>query len=352
MLWLEKYRPGSFDEVTTHRDIVSILQKYTLDTVPNLVFHGQPGHNRRTLLEALVGHLYGKKADLKKKTIELQINATSLTVSYLESEEMVVISPSGYGNKDRHVVQHIIKEMAQTRPILSLFGAKKHSIKIIVINQAETLSRDAQAALRRTMEVYSSHFRIFMVCTEVSRLMEPIRSRALFVRVRGFTDEEIIDICANVIAKEGYTMDDALLSEAASNAAGNAQRALCICELYCLNNDEKGVKRTKCDLKNFKLNWESQIESLVTLISAQPRVEKFAKIRQELYAILTAAIPPSIILLEIARRLSRTGSKLSTHIIKAALLYDERIKMGTKHLLHLEAFAATAMCLYEKKAKA
>ncbi|KAI4292637.1 replication factor C subunit 3/5 [Pancytospora philotis] len=349
MLWIEKHRPKTFAEITTHAEVVRKLQTYTLESVPNIVFHGQPGHNRRTILYALVGHLFGQQTELKQKSMEIKHNSTTISVSYLESDEVISITPSDYGNRDRLVVQSIIKEMAQTRPILSMFGAHRHSVKIIVINQAESLSRDAQAALRRTMEVYSSHFRIFMICTEVSRLMEPIRSRALFFRVRGFTQAEIVAICGAVVTRESYSLDHAALADIAANANGNMQRALCLCEMHCLNTAGKDVKKAKVDLANYRLEWEAQIEAVVALVRNQPRVENFAKIRKELYALLVACISPSVILLRMARALESSGFATSKKIAEAALRYDERIKTGSKHLLHLEAFAAAAMYLYAQK---
>ena len=125
MLWLEKYKPKSFKDITSHPEIVSMLKSYTLESIPNLIIHGQNGHNKKTLLYSLIGHLYGKYPEPKQKTIEMKINATTINVNYLESDEMIEICPSDYNYRDRHVVQSIIKDMAQTRPILSMFGAKK-----------------------------------------------------------------------------------------------------------------------------------------------------------------------------------------------------------------------------------
>lgn len=349
MLWIEKYRPRSFSEITTHGEIVRMLSAYTIESVPNLIFYGQTGYNKKTLLYSMIAHLYGTRPEPKQKTVEMKVNSNTLVVSYLESDEVIEISPSEHGVRDRHVVQNIIKDMAQTRPILSMFGAKKRSVKILVIDEAENLSRDAQAALRRTMEIYSDHFRIFMVCSEISRLMEPIRSRALFVRTRGFSNEEIVAICAAVLEKENYTVDRATLGEIAENAGGNCKRALCVLEVYCLNRDEEhGNKRHRTDVANFRLDWEAKIDSIVGLIKNKPKPDNFQHIRKEFYSLLTSCISPNVILLEMTRQLCRAGFDISRGIADLALVYDERLKLGTKHLLHLEAFAASAMCLYSQ----
>jgi replication factor C subunit 3/5 len=349
MLWLEKYRPKSFDEITTHLEVVDMLKAYNLETLPNLIIHGQPGHNKKTLLYSLIGHLYGKHPAPTQKSTEMTINSNTITVNYLESEEMVEIRPSEYGNKDRHVVQYIIKEMAQSRPILSLFGSAKKSIKIIVIDGAEYLSKDAQAALRRTMEIYSSHFKIILVCNELSKLIEPIRSRCLFLRIRGFTNEEVIRICASVADKEGISVNMDLLRDIAENAKGNCRRALCILELYCFNREENESKKNKVDLKHFKLDWEVNIASIVNLISHSPKPENMIAIRKELYALINSDVPANMILLEIMRGLSNINFETYKAVVAFALGYDERLRLGTKPIYHIEAFAASAMCLISQK---
>lgn len=346
MLWLEKYRPHSLDDVTSHPETVSILRAYTLESVPNLVFHGQAGHNKKTLAYCLIAHLYGEYPELKQKSIEMKINSTTQTVSYLESNEVVEICPSEYGIRDRHVVQSIIKEMAQARPVLGMFGVAKRSIKILIIDRAEDLSRDAQAALRRTMEIYSGHCRIFMLCSEVSRLIEPIRSRSLFIRVRGFTDDEIAVICESVTKKEAVRAEKHVIDGICANANGSCKRALCVLELYCFNREDKENKRQKTDLAGFRLEWEDKIEAIVGLIKNRPAPESFGAIRKEFYALLTSCVPPGTILLELARRLCKTNFDLARGMASAALLYEERLLHGSKHLLHLEAFAAAAMALF------
>lgn len=349
MLWIEKHKPRSFGEITSHREVVSMLESYTLDTVPNLIIHGQPGHNKKTVLYSLIAHLYGKYPTPKQKSAEMDVGSTKIDVGYLESDEMVEICPSEYGYRDRHVVQRIIKDMAQARPILGMFGSKKRSVKILVIDQSEDLSRDAQASLRRTIEVYSGHFRVVMLCTEVSKLIEPIRSRCLLVRMRGFSDPEMTAICESVLEKEGFLSEKEIVGEICANSLGNCKRALCLLEVHCFNRDSSNAKRARIDLAGFRLDWETRIDAMVEMIKSSPGVETMAAIRKELYGLLVSHIPPSTILLEMMRGLCRGTSDASKSIVTFALIYDERIRLGTKALYHLEAFAASSMCALSQK---
>jgi len=83
---------------------------------------------------------------------------------------------------DRFVVQDVIKEMAQSKSLL----AKKDSriqFKVVVLSEVDRLSRQAQAALRRTMEKYASTCRLILICNNPSKVIDPLRSRCLGIRI-------------------------------------------------------------------------------------------------------------------------------------------------------------------------
>lgn len=346
MIWIEKYKPKSFAEITSHQDIVNMMSSYTLETIPNIIIHGQHGHNKKTAVYCLIEKLYGKYPQLKQKTIEIEAGTTKLEVNYLECDEVVEIWPSEYGYRDRQVSQSIIKEMAQTKPILSMFGSKKHKIKILIIDQAEDLSRDAQASLRRTIEIYSGHFRIIMICSEISKLIEPIRSRCLLIRMRGFTFSESETIAKSILEKEKMDLNNDILKSIILNSNGDIKRMICILEICCYNGESNDNKRLKPDMSGFRLDWESKVDNIVDLIKNSPKIETMAAIRKEIYDLLGSCIPPSVILLEMFKVLSSKGSfNLQKALIPFALGYDERIRLGTKPLYHLEAFAAFTMQL-------
>lgn len=350
MLWTEKYRPKSFEEFKSHTEITSLLSKYSLETIPNLIIHGQMGHNKKTTLYALISRLYGKYPQPIQKTIEIEAGSSKIEVNYLESEEMIEVCPSVFGYKDRYVVQSLIKDMAQNRPILSLFGSKKRSIKILVIDQAEDLSKDAQAALRRTMEVYSGHFRIIMLCTETSKLIDPIRSRCLQIRMRGFRNEEIMSIYQDIASKEGLSVQKDVVDEVCMNSEGNLKRALCILELISYNQLSSEKKKAKTDYSQFRLEWESKIDSIVEMIRTTPKPDTLLEIRKELYNLLISQISPSVILVKIMKGICR---KLSFNTCKSAVAfalgYEERIRLGNKPIYHLEAFVASLMLIQSQK---
>jgi replication factor C subunit 3/5 len=110
---------------------------------------------------------------------------------------------SDVGSYDRVVIQDILKEIAQTQQVdlnakqrfkgMSFFLLSKYiaDTEVVIINEADALTRDAQAALRRTMEKYMTNMRLILCANSTSKIIAPIRSRCLLVRVAAPTDDEV-----------------------------------------------------------------------------------------------------------------------------------------------------------------
>ncbi|KAG7112583.1 Replication factor C subunit 5 like protein [Verticillium longisporum] len=148
---------------------------------------GRPPNTGATLKE-----LYG--SGVEKIKIDARVFQTSsnrkLEFNIVASNYHLEITPSDVGNYDRVVVQDLLKEVAQTQQVDQ---AARQRFKVVVINEADHLTRDAQAALRRTMEKYSPNLRLILLANSTANIIAPIRSRTLLVRVAAPTHAEICD---------------------------------------------------------------------------------------------------------------------------------------------------------------
>ena len=347
MLWSENFKPRKFEEIISHSEIVTILESFTIKNVPNIIIHGFNGSNKRTILFAFLQKLYGCTPVFKKVTQELQINSSTVEISYLQSEELILMNPSIYKYKDRVVVQHIIKTFAETKQISSFFDKRINKMKTIIIEQAENLTRDAQAALRITMEEYMDHFRIFMLCSEIGQMIEPIKSRCLILQCRKFFNSELVQILSKIAIQSDYSCDEKILLDIARNAQGDCKRAIELFELYSIvSNHEDSAKLKKMDMIMFSLGWEQKILNIVSLIK-HPLVENMEKIRNILYEVLMTNIDSKLIFLRLHQYcMKEINDKI---LVELALKFFERLKKGNKPLLHIEAYAAAVMNLIYKK---
>lgn len=125
------------------------------------------------------------------------------------------------------MVQDLLKEVAQTQQVD--LNAKQR-FKVVVINEADHLTRDAQAALRRTMEKYSPNLRLILLANSTSNIIAPIRSRTLLVRVAAPTEEEICGVLRGVGKKEGWKEVDGLNKRVAKESGRNLRKALLMFE--------------------------------------------------------------------------------------------------------------------------
>lgn len=150
-----------------------------------------------------------------------------LEFNIVSSNYHLEITPSDVGNYDRVVIQDLLKEVAQTQQVDL---AAKQRFKVVVINEADHLTRDAQAALRRTMEKYSPNLRLILLANSTSNIIAPIRSRTLLVRVAAPTEEEICGVLAKVGKKEGYKSSPELERRIAQDSKRNLRRALLMFE--------------------------------------------------------------------------------------------------------------------------
>ena len=208
MLWVDKHRPSSIDGLTYHDEISQRLASLARnpESLPHLFFYGPSGGGKRTRINALLGALFGPSAQRLKLDQRTFTTPTGRTVELhmVTSAHHVELSPGDAGNNDRYVIQDVLKELASTKNIRSSVANmdkenqlnKSNSdtsseIKVVVLNQVDRLSKQAQAALRRTMEKYASSCRLILCCDSPSKLIAPLRSRCLGVRVAAPSENEV-----------------------------------------------------------------------------------------------------------------------------------------------------------------
>jgi replication factor C subunit 3/5 len=212
MLWVDKHRPTRLASLSTNAPLTSRLTSLssTPTTLPHLLFYGPPGSGKKTRISCLLSALFGKELKLRlDKRVFTTPTGRNVEINLITSNYHVEMCPGDCGLNDRYVVQDVIKEMASSKNIVAFNrdstaanntgGEGQRPIyKVVVLHEVDKLTRPAQAALRRTMEKYSSSCRLILCCNNPSRVIDPVRSRCLGIRVGApGVDEVRMCFCCN-----------------------------------------------------------------------------------------------------------------------------------------------------------
>ena len=195
-IWIEKYRPERLDEIVGHENIIPRLTSYVeRDDLPNLLFSGPAGTGKSTASIAIARELYGE--NWQENFLEL--NA---------SDERGI-----------DVVRGRIKDFARAS-----FGNVDY--RIIFLDEADSLTDDAQSALRRTMEQFSHNTRFILSCNYSSKIIDPIQSRCAVFRFTSIDDEAIAQRTREIADIEGIEVTDDGVDAIVYAANGDMRKAI------------------------------------------------------------------------------------------------------------------------------
>ncbi|KAI3651810.1 hypothetical protein MP228_003113 [Amoeboaphelidium protococcarum] len=204
--WVEKYRPRNIDEVSSQEEVVSVL-KSTIESknLPHLLFYGAAGTGKTSTILALCRQVFGH--DFKSRVLEL--NA---------SDERGI-----------NVIRKKVKDFARTTLHSSDHNTVKDSMppyKIVILDEADSMTSDAQNALRRTMETYSKQTRFCLICNYVSRIIEPLASRCAKFRFKPLDSVSATNRLKYIAAKENVQVEDSVYSWLITMSEGDLRRAI------------------------------------------------------------------------------------------------------------------------------
>ncbi|EAN84684.1 putative replication factor C, subunit 2 [Trypanosoma cruzi] len=208
--WVEKYRPMTLSEVKSQEEAVCALRASLQPSasMPHFLFHGPPGTGKTTAILAVARELFGP--DYVHSRVR-EMNASDDRGIQVIREKVKVFAQTAVGS-----VGHKVQSDGQVYPV--------PQFKLIILDEADALLPDAQAALRRMMEDFSDVTRFCILCNYVSRIIDPIASRCAKYRFKPLVRETLYDRIREIAKMEEITVSDASL-EALDRVSGGDLRS-------------------------------------------------------------------------------------------------------------------------------
>ena len=194
--WVEKYRPQTLDDVVGQKQIITRLEKYVDDnSMPNLMFTGPAGVGKTTTALALVKSILGEYW----RQNFLELNASDA--------------------RGIETVRNNIKNFCRLKPIGAPF-------RIIFLDEVDNMTKDAQHALRREMEMYTKTASFILSCNYSSKIIDPIQSRCAIFRFAPLKGEEIAERLRFICSNEGFEADDKGIEAIVYFSEGDMRKAV------------------------------------------------------------------------------------------------------------------------------
>lgn len=196
-LWVEKYRPESLEEVIGHDRTIDRLKRYADDEeTPHMIFAGPPGVGKTAAIVAFAREVYGPG---------WRNNITEMNAS---------------DERGIDTIRDKVKGIARSNP------AGDADFQILFLDEADQLTDDAQASLRRIMEQHSDVTRFFLSCNYPNQIIDAIQSRCSMFRFGRLTEEDIEHILDQVISEEDLDVEDTAVEKLIQESRGDARTAI------------------------------------------------------------------------------------------------------------------------------
>lgn len=197
ILWVEKYRPKKLDDIVNQEEIVAALKEFVKNrNIPNLLFSGPPGTGKTTAALCIAYELYGDTW----RTYTLELNA---------SDERKI-----------EVVRTKLKNYAKTMVVGEV------PFKIIILDEADQMTSEAQHALRRMMEKFANISRFILICNYPSKIIEPIQSRCAVFRFKRLSNDAIKERLRFIAKNEHVDLKEDGLDALVEVSEGDLRKAI------------------------------------------------------------------------------------------------------------------------------
>ena len=207
--WNEKYRPNKISDIICHNQNIKTI-KCLLDnnSLPHLLFYGPPGTGKTSTIMSIANYIYGDKV----KLMVMKLDASD--------------------DRGINSVREEIKGFAEKSNIFV------SGLQLIILDEADSMTFDAQFALRRIIEIYSSTIRFCLICNYENKIIPAIRARCANFRYNNIDDISISIMLKKIMNKENLSYSENVINGITNIAKGDLRQAINILQIvYTYNKD-------------------------------------------------------------------------------------------------------------------
>lgn len=313
--WIEKYRPKKIEDIVSQEKIVSMLKnELNNHNLPHMLFYGPPGTGKTSTILAIGRELFGPEM-MKSRIIEL--NASD--------------------DRGINAVRNKIKIFA--RNAINKYNPNKEypcpPYKIIILDEADSMTTDAQSALRKIMEDYSQITRFCFICNYISKIIEPISSRCSKFKFAALNKDTMINKLQTIANSENINNTPELLQTVVDLSKGDMRKAIMM--LQNIKYQQSFLKRNiNCDdvieINGYISNTE--MKSLINII----KTGTFQQIINEAKEIVSNGHPIDYFLERFYNYILNDTDILDKHKSKISIHFSDnqqKLIEGADEYLHL-----------------
>lgn len=314
-IWVDKYRPKTFNDIVGQDYFVKRVKAF-IDSknLPHLLFAGSPGTGKTTTAHVIARELYGENGTQGNF---LELNASD--------------------DRGIDIIRNQIKEFARLKSLSQI------PYKIICLDEADSLTKDAQQALRRTMEKYSTTCRFILACNEMSKVIDPIQSRCVIFKFKPLTKESLSVLTKKICKKENLEIDEKALEMLINISKGDVRRLTNT--LQAASSVEKNITEKLIEEVNDFVNPKEVKDMVEFAIKGD-----FFKARSEMIKLRTIRGLSSLeILKEIYKQIidMEIESKTKVKIVDRIATVEFRLVEGSDDEIQLESLLAMLSLLQQ-----
>jgi len=203
--WIEKYRPKTFDDIVSHNITIKTLKKLiTTKNLPHILFYGPPGTGKTSTIMVCAKELYGEYYDF----MVMELNASD--------------------DRGIEVVRNKIKQFVISQNVF--FGKntqeRKNIFKLVILDETDAMTDDAQAILRKVIEKYTNNTRFCLICNYIKNINPALQSRCTKFRFAPLNYNNIKPYMLNIIKQEDINVTECGINTIIKRANGDMRKIL------------------------------------------------------------------------------------------------------------------------------